>query len=309
MLNNRNFLRVISLLIAVCLWMYVMGEVDPETKMKMNNIEVTYINTDDLSEVGLAVVQEEAISINAVIRGKRSDVNELKHKGLQATVDVSKCKEGTTACEIDLLLPSGISQEVISRDHVTVTVEERVAEEIPVEVKVSKDIDSGENTPRIVGTSRDTIMVYGAKSIVKQVECVQGFIDRARIQEDKQAFEVTLRPVNSEGEPLYGLDLEPDSVRAEAQLLKIKDVPIDLTVTNIPDGKELAASPDPKEVTVIGTAEALQNLNSLKGTVDAANVSTKATLEVNIDLPEGIYLYDREDTVTAAVILKAKKEA
>ena len=36
MLNNKNVLRGISLVIAVFLWMYVMGEVNPETKDRIS---------------------------------------------------------------------------------------------------------------------------------------------------------------------------------------------------------------------------------------------------------------------------------
>ena len=34
MLENKNVLKIISLIIAILLWVYVMGEVNPDTKGK-----------------------------------------------------------------------------------------------------------------------------------------------------------------------------------------------------------------------------------------------------------------------------------
>lgn len=308
MWNNKTFLKISSLVIAICLWMYVMGEVNPQMKTKINNIEVSYINTEGLSQEGLAVREKEKVSINATIRGRRSDVNELKSRGVRATVDVSECTEGPNTCEIVLQLPSGITQESISQDIVTVDVEERVAQEVPVEIQLTGTISSDELVPYVTGLSNDTVMVYGAKSTVQRVKYVQGSISSDRVKKSAQVFEVTLEAMNSKGNPLYGLMMEPDSVRAEAQLLNKKEIPVNVTVENIPQGKELVSPPKEKSVVVIGTSEALQSLDVLQGTVDASEVSRSAKLNVNIDLPEGIYLADEEKNITAAVVLRLLQE-
>ena len=45
MLENKNVLKIISLIIAILLWVYVMGEVNPDTKEKISDIEVTFVPT------------------------------------------------------------------------------------------------------------------------------------------------------------------------------------------------------------------------------------------------------------------------
>lgn len=59
MLENKNVLKIISLIIAILLWVYVMGEVNPDTKEKISDIEVTFVNTETLADEGLAVVHEQ----------------------------------------------------------------------------------------------------------------------------------------------------------------------------------------------------------------------------------------------------------
>ena len=90
MLKNKTVLKIVSLVIAIFLWIYVMGEVDPETKVKVYGIEVNYINTELLAENGLAVAEDEPVTINATIEGKRSDVNKAKKK---RTDSICRCQQ------------------------------------------------------------------------------------------------------------------------------------------------------------------------------------------------------------------------
>ena len=78
MLENKNVLKIISLIIAILLWVYVMGEVNPDTKEKISDIEVTFVNTETLADEGLAVVHEQDLRVSAIVKGKRSVINEMK---------------------------------------------------------------------------------------------------------------------------------------------------------------------------------------------------------------------------------------
>ena len=148
MLNNKNVLRGISLVIAVFLWMYVMGEVNPETKDRISNIEINFVNTEVLADRGLAVVYDNDMKISAIIKGSRSNVNETKESGLVATVDVSACTEGTNTGNVELSLPDGISLDSISDDTVKFEVEEIAEEEKPVEIEfIGEDTSDSEYEP------------------------------------------------------------------------------------------------------------------------------------------------------------------
>ena len=92
MLNNKTFLRIFSLVVAVLLWMYVMGEVDPAKTSTVSNITVSFTNSDVLVEGGLAPIENENMQISAKIKGKRSLVNDVKRNGMSAYVEVSSCK-------------------------------------------------------------------------------------------------------------------------------------------------------------------------------------------------------------------------
>lgn len=125
MLKNKKFQAILSLLIAIGLWVYVMGTVDPTVTTTIRDVTVEKINEDVLEEKGLSAELERPHTVNIEIKGTRSNVNEAKEGEIRATVDVSNCDYGKNLAEIKVKLPDGVSGvrvESISQDAATFTV-------------------------------------------------------------------------------------------------------------------------------------------------------------------------------------------
>ena len=119
MLTNKKALMLISLLVAIGLWMFVMGNVDPETTERITGVEVEMIGTDSLEDQGLKATLNKPKMVAVTLEGKRSQIKKTKNKGLKAYVDVSTCDYGKNEGEIVIKIPDGVSG---------VTVEEASAE-------------------------------------------------------------------------------------------------------------------------------------------------------------------------------------
>lgn len=109
MLKNKKFQAILSLLIAIGLWMYVMGTVDPTVTTTIHGIQVEKINEEVLEDQGLSATLNSPEFVNVKIKGARSDVNEAKESEIRATVDVSNCEYGENETEIKIKFPDGIS--------------------------------------------------------------------------------------------------------------------------------------------------------------------------------------------------------
>lgn len=109
MLSNKKVLMLISLLVAIGLWMFVMGNVDPQTSERVTGIEVEMIGTDILEDQGLTATLNKPKIIAVTIEGKRSQVAKTKNKGLKAYIDVSTCDYGKNETQIFVELPDGVS--------------------------------------------------------------------------------------------------------------------------------------------------------------------------------------------------------
>lgn len=109
MLKSKKFQAILSLLIAIGLWMYVMGTVDPVVTTTVHGIQVEKINEDVLEDMGLSATLDRPETVSIELKGARSDVNEAKESDIRATVDVSNCDYGENETEIKIKFPDGIS--------------------------------------------------------------------------------------------------------------------------------------------------------------------------------------------------------
>ena len=106
---NKKVLMLISLLVAIALWMFVMGNVDPETSERVTGIEVEMVGTNVLEEEGLKATLSKPKMVAVTIEGRRSQVMKTKDKGIKAYIDVSTCDYGKNETEIIVKLPDGVS--------------------------------------------------------------------------------------------------------------------------------------------------------------------------------------------------------
>lgn len=108
MFRNRKTLMILSLLIAIALWMFVMDQVDPKTELVVTDVKVEMSGTDVVENMELTATLIGPKIVNVELQGKRSQVNKAKKKGLKAYIDVSTCDYGENEAEIRIELPSGV---------------------------------------------------------------------------------------------------------------------------------------------------------------------------------------------------------
>lgn len=308
MLENKNVLKVISLIIAIFLWVYVMGEVNPETKEKISDIEVTFVNTDQLADEGLAVVHNQDIKISAVIKGKRSVVNDTKKTGVTATVDVAGASKGSNRGKVNLELPSGVTLDTISDETIKYRVEDSVEVKKDVEIDFVGDTDTDTDlVPWAYDTYPGIVKVTGAESIVDDVYAVRGKITSNVVSESAKTVEVELIPVKKDGTEVQGVVLNHTKAKTTVQLMEAKDVDVSITPKNVPDGREVDSITGVDSVKVVGSAGALADLESIMATVDLSEIKSEGKKELNFSLPAGVYLYNKGNTTEVTVKLKTAR--
>ena len=68
-LKNNSKIKIISLLSAMVLWMYVMAIVDPEETKLFENIPVTITNKNELNEEDLLFIQNKILQLIYMLLG------------------------------------------------------------------------------------------------------------------------------------------------------------------------------------------------------------------------------------------------
>lgn len=292
--NKNTSLKIISLLAAIILWLYVMGEVDPDTRTKITNIPVNFIGTEELAGEGMAVAYDEQLAVSATISGRRSDVNEVKKNGLTASVDVTDCDLGENTRKIVVNLPVGLNLENVSESSLTFDVETLVYESKPVMIGFLQANSSGETigetTPWVLATSPEVITVSGAESSVNKVKELVGTIEPGEaVRGESKWVDVPLAAVDSKGHQIFNVRLNSETAKAEIRELSVKTVELELT------GEDGSIDPDEINVTdqirIVGTKEAIKSISTVEGIVTEEN----GKVYIDTELPTNVFIMIGEE--------------
>ena len=71
MLNSKTANVILSLIIAVALWSYVIYTIEPTQTRTLVNVPVSIQNEDSLTDRGLAVADSDSIYVDVKVKGKR----------------------------------------------------------------------------------------------------------------------------------------------------------------------------------------------------------------------------------------------
>ncbi|MBQ0079886.1 MAG: hypothetical protein KBS66_08365 [Eubacterium sp.] len=305
MLSKRPVLVILSLVIAVFLWGYVMGTVDPSSTVKVSNIPVQIENQAELNDRGLAVLYDREFQTSVNIKGKRSLVTQVKRNGIEASVDVSKAKRGDNELVVKFTTPAGVSVDSVSNPEILVKVEDLDSKDVKVKVVFdNEDSDDNMVRPWAIETDPEVVTVMGAKSAVKKVRTARVDADAGDAEADVATIPLGVTAVDESGEAVVGVTCSVETVRASIQKLNVKVVPLKLRAIGYHSGKlKVSGIVGPTSVEVLVAGDAA-NITSIEGVVDLSNVNGSGVYNQSIDvqLPQNVYM-DGELTDKAKVTL------
>ena len=90
LISNNTGMKVLSVLIAVLIWILVANINDPVRTERFSGIPVRIINESALTDLGYAYEVVEGEEVSITVEGKRSILNEMSVTDFQAVADFSK---------------------------------------------------------------------------------------------------------------------------------------------------------------------------------------------------------------------------
>lgn len=305
MLRNKNIGRILSLLIAVVLWAYVMGEINPETTIKIKNINVEILNQESLEDRGLALVGTRNYTVDIALEGKRSAVKKVKKEDIGVTADVTGYKKGTHYVEVKVSTPDNTKVSNIKESRIKVKIDRLVAVRKVVNVvlteKGSSDLELGN-----ISVTPEEIEVTGAESTVAKVKNINVAVTKAQIEDaDGEEVRADAKPVDKNGNTVKGVTLSVNSVNVKAKLYHFKTVPLKVNIKGKVGARYQVANMDvPNDITIRGSKTALSKIESIKADVDISRVTESTELPVNPKLPKGVQISNRSDDMKVKLTLK-----
>ena len=282
---------VLAIILAVILWAYVIGEVNPETETTVSGVPLRIVGENVLESKGLTLLTEFDETVTVVVSGRRSDVYNVNASKLSAKIDVSGCVEGENQVTVQVSAPDKVSKAEARDGDFLVLVDKVVTEDKPVDIQVSGNL-SNDTSVEIVGVSEDKISVTGPSTYVEQVSSLTGVLNvKDSVNEYNRNVEIV--PTDKDGNLVEGVELSQTTVGVEAEKMMTKTVNVEVVISgNSPEGMIVSPASGLK-LKIRGKYDEMKNITSLKTSpVDISRITENASVDVTIQLPLGITALD-----------------
>lgn len=316
MKKNKILSILLSLLIAMCLWVYVVSTVNPDDSQWIYNIPVTFINEEGLfSDRNLTLTEGRDATVNLRIYGRRQDLVKLNNTNMTVIADLSQVTSpGSWQLTYDVEYPETVNSSefsIQSRSSSTVGIVVDKLSVKTIEVRATFNGDVAENyVPEPIKLEYDTIEISGPKDLVDKVHHAQITLERTNLSKSvSDVLEFVL--IDNEDNPIESDEIKcsVDKIGVEMPVYMVKDVPlkVDLIDGGGASKDHAVVTCDPSTISIKGDPAALEGLNSITlGSIALSDVQTAVTKEFNIVIPDGMTNLTG-DTASVTVELKNLK--
>lgn len=291
--KNNITIRIVSILIAVIMWSYVMNEVNPQTTQPFPGIKVNYINQDYLSEAGLAIMEPKETKVTVELAGRRSDIKSINPNDIIVQADLLGYGEGVNRVFIDVKTPENVTVKSVSPQYIQLKLDSIITKEFNVSLRTSGNTDDG-HTPGEGEIKPSTVLIKGPRTWVNSVDKVVTTVNLSNINTDIKTS-LPVRALDDKGEEVRGIEKEPNTVEVIMPILGTKNIPIRPRIKGSPLNGYIITEiqMNPASINIKGKKEILKDVEFLETEpVDVELISMTKDVPVNIVFPEGVELMD-----------------
>ena len=277
--------RIICLLVACGLWVYVMTDQNP---IMERNVEVR-LQQMNLPNHMMAFNVPDKVVVK--VRGTRTKVSDNLENKIVATLNMKTATEGQQTIPVKVSFPNGDVVQVIPSE-VSVYVDTVSEKKVPVVTRIVGAISNDMTIGHSVITPAQ-VTLRGATHRIDKVNKVVAPIDVTDHQGDFQS-ESELVAVSDDGYDIPNMKIIPERVMVQAtmvsQMLSV-DIPVKLVVSGeLPKGITVTKSEIlPDKVRITAPPSLLKELHSINTKpIDVSNLTGSVVVAAELDLPEKI---------------------
>jgi YbbR domain-containing protein len=300
--------RIVSVLLAILLWVYVVGVRGPDTT---KSVEAQLIAVNVPQGYVLAGALPTVV---VTLRGPMNTLWNVTSGYVTPTVDLRGRSDGSFISSVQAQVAglAGVTVETVVPKEISVQLERLETTTVPVHAEVSGTLPPS----MTLGTLRvepETIEVSGPGSLVSQVKeaaLIVALDKLGTLVGGNLTIAGDVIAYDASGNVIEGVLLSPRSAVATLPILDaatLKTVPVTPSIFGHPMGGYAVASGSctPAIVMVTGTSEALSRIQTISTTaVDVSGDTGVLTKQVELILPPGISLVSGDKTVSCRVVIE-----
>ena len=297
LLHSNRALQIVSVVIGILLWCYVVTFIYPDTEGEFKVTVDLSGQQEQIDELGLNIIGESSQEVTVKVRGQRYLIATIEPEDLNVTASLDKV-DGPGSYALNLSGESeGLEFLSISPSTLNVKFDVFSTKTLPVEVKLNAlSIPEGYIAEDQV-ISPSSVTVSGPDEVLSQIErCVLESTFNAPLQRTTVIEgAVTLLDKNDREVVSDHIDLSTDEVSLTLPVLKIKELPFTVKFINLPDGMsedDLSFSLSSNTLEIAGPADQVERHSELVlGYVDMKELT-----------PDSIYVFDVAETLPESFI-------
>ena len=282
-LSNNTKLKLISLLSAIVLWMYVMAVVDPEETKLFEDIPVSITNLNDLSDKDLVIYPDTEVTTSVYVTGKLSTIQKMSKEDISVYGQINNPIEGKNEIYLKVTPAQRVTYE-FKNSIAIVNLEKIITENKKIEVEVTGDIKQDIDTLELENNNEE-VEVSGPRSLVEKVEKIEAILNSNK-QTDDFDISLDLKPVDKKGNIVSGVELKTSSLNAKVTLLKEKTVPIKVNIEG-ENTENYKLSQD--TVYIKGKRELVDKIEYISTQpINLSSIPKNTTMDISLIIPNGI---------------------
>ncbi len=311
--NKSNIIaKVVSVIIAIFLWYYVMGLVNPEETRTYRNITVAFKSLDYLNNTKLVNLGPSEAKVSVQVKGKKSELDNINENNIKAAIDFRGYSAGQARVPVKAeiigqyntlqVTSVGPSEIIFNLDSVE-------SYKKPIEVRQKGEVKENYALSDI-SMDVENVKLTGPESYIAKVDKVIAEID---LTNKDKPFTISskLYAVDIKDNQIDQVSLYPQVVNINAQIDKTKSVPIETDfVSHLPSNYKIVNIKTSPQNLVIKGQDDIDSINSIKTEkieVSDAVEPKDGELIVKPILPKGVELLD--ENVKISVTYEVEEEA
>lgn len=305
MLKSKKFNIILALVVAIALWAYVLGEINPTSSTVVRNVPINFLNEETLAEEGLTVLSTSAETVNVTISGQRTAITRADSDDFTVTVDLEGMRIGENTVRINVIGPRNVEIERVNIEKLTVVIDEQVSLEKSVETQFLGQIADNQEAS-VIEAEKNRVNVSGPKTRVNSVSRLLASINVSDLSGEPKNLNIELVPVDENNVRVEGVTIEGgNTMDVTAVLFNKKTVPLEVPLEN-QDSHEMDVEVEaPVTVVVKGSEEALAEISSIScQSIDLSAITESTTITLTPVLPEGVQLAEENPTLTADITVR-----
>ncbi|MCE5218422.1 hypothetical protein LLH03_15475 [bacterium] len=300
-------LKLVSVLAAVSLWLYVMNTQDP-VRTESYETQISAVNVP----AGLVVTQTLPERVRFTVKGRLSELHKGQAATIHVTADLTNCKLGRNQVQLTLMgMPERLVLGGIDRRTAQIWLDNLDTRKVPVRPILSGRPRDGMRFSETPSVEPEEVELTGPAQTLSKAWGAVARVDVSKARPGERV-RVQVVAVDDERQPLPALAARPEFVEVilHEMATQSRRVPVHVSLTAPPNGYVVGeVHCDPAEVTVHGPAAAIEGITSVSTTrQDISDLRGSRLAQAKLTLPSGVTVEGDVAEVKVQITVRPKPQ-